>query len=103
MREQTLRELAASGAVHSVLVLGMRGGYGISIQLGAVEGLLESSRVEVRLLTLETATRLLRQMGIPRFRVDATNYEPGRMRKPRPDRAEALRKTRTNPRQELLL
>lgn len=45
----------------------------------------------------------LRQVGIEMFEVDARFYQPGRIRKARPDRAEALRKTRTTPRQQELL
>ena len=37
----------------------------------------------------------IRDVGLPRFNVDMTGHEPGRLRKARPDRAEALRQTRT--------
>ena len=103
MREQTLRELVIGGFVTSATVVGQRGGYGVSIRQGTTESFLSTSRGEARLFTLETAARFLRQIGIARFEVDASNYEPGRIRKPRPDRAEALRKTRTTPRQATLV
>jgi hypothetical protein len=103
MKEQALRELVESGFAQAALVVGMRGGYGISIRNGSSESTLQSSRGEVRLFTLETAAKYLRQIGISRFEVDASNFEPGRIRKPRPDRSEALRKTRTTPRQALLV
>jgi hypothetical protein len=103
MREQTLRELVSGGFARSATVVGQRGGYGISIRHGTAESFLSTSRGEPRLFTLETAARFLRQIGISRFEVDSSNYEPGRIRKPRPDRAEALRKTRTTPRQTTLV
>ena len=103
MRQQTLRDLVAIGRVTSATVVGLRGGYGIAVRDGPVQRLLATSRGETRLFTLEAATRFLRDVGLPRFEVDASNYEPGRLRKPRPDRAEALRRTRTNPHQPTLV
>lgn len=103
MKQQTLRDLVASGAVREATVIGMRGGYAIRVRHASVYQLLASSRGDMRLFTLDAATKLLRELGIPRFTVDATNFEPGRIRKPRPDRAEALRKTRTSPHQPMLV
>jgi hypothetical protein len=103
MKEQTLRELVKGGFVDSAVVVGQRGGYGVAIQRGSSKSFLATSKGEARLFTLETAARFLRQMGITRFEVDASSYEPGRIRKARPDRAEALRKTRTTPRQAILV
>jgi len=74
------------------------------VRYGSVEKNLVTSRGEVRLFAnLNTAVNFLRQQGLTRFQVDATNYEPGRLRKARPDRAAALRNTRTSPRQPELL
>jgi hypothetical protein len=53
--------------------------------------------------SLNTAVDFLRRVGVARFEVDAEEYERGRTRKPRPDRAEALRGTRTRPRQQSLI
>ncbi len=103
MKTQTLQELVSSGSVIGARLVGLQGGFGITICLGSAESLLASSRGEVRRFTLDTATKYLRQIGISRFEVDASNFEPGRMRKPRPDRAEALRNTRTTPRQATLV
>jgi hypothetical protein len=103
MNEQTLRTLVTADSVRSPAVIGMGGGYAISVRYGSTESLLKSSRGETRLFTLDAASKFLRRIGLPRFVVDASNYEPGRIRKPRPDRAEALRRTRTNPRQAMLV
>src|SRR5688572_30236223 len=102
IRESTLRELAQAQMIERVRLLGQEGGYVIRAQCGQIYRTLCSSRGEVRVFTLESASNLLRDIGIPRFEVDAERYQRGRIRKPRPDRAEALRKTRTRPRQATL-
>lgn len=103
IKETTLRELVATGSVTSACAVGQTGGYAVSIRCGEVERTLASTKGDVRLFTLDRASAFLHALGLLRFEVDSTNYEPGRLRKPRPDRAEALRKTRTRPIQENLL
>ncbi|MFP3586379.1 hypothetical protein SCB29_22340 [Paraburkholderia sp. SIMBA_055] len=103
VRETTLRELVMSGTVSGACATGQQGGYSIAVQCGSGVRTLATSRGDVRLFTLERASAFLSGLGIMRFEVDATHYQPGRLRKPRPDRAEALRKTRTRPTQEPLL
>src|SRR3569833_3381538 len=97
IKETTLRELVAAGSIASVCVVGQNGGYAVTVRCGTAESTLASTRGDVRLFTLDSASTFLRALGLFRFDVDSTNYEPGRLRKPRPDRAEALRKTRTRP------
>ncbi|MCL4629228.1 hypothetical protein [Burkholderia multivorans] len=103
VRETTLRELVTSGAISSACAVGQQGGYSIAVQCGSTVQTLATSRGDVRLFTLERASAFLSALGITRFEVDSSRYERGRLRKPRPDRAEALRKTRTRPVQEPLL
>jgi len=103
IKETTLRELVTAGSVASVCVVGQNGGYAITVRCGTAESILASTRGDVRLFTLDRASTFLRALGLFRFNVDSTDYEPGRLRKPRPDRAEALRKTRTRPIQETLI
>lgn len=103
IKETTLRELVAADSVTSVCMVGQSGGYAVTVRCGSAERTLATTRGDVRLFTLERASTLLRTLGLLRFKVDCTNYEPGRMRKPRPDRAEALRKTRTHPIQVSLI
>lgn len=63
-----------------------------------------TSRDKIRLFaSLDTAAAYLRNVGLERFEVDTSKYVPGRLRKPRPDRAEALRRTRTSMRQQPLV
>jgi hypothetical protein len=103
IRENALRGLAETSAIQSACVIGARGGYSIVIRYGAVERQLASVRGDVRLFKLDNASKFLRSIGVYRFEVDATNFEEARMRKPRPDRAEALKLTVTKPRQQVLI
>lgn len=103
IREPVFRELVRARSATEVRLVGTRGGYAIHIFYGNAEGALSTSRGDIRLFTLSSAARYVGHLGINRFTVDASGYEPGRLRKPRPDRAEALRKTRTRPRQASLV
>ena len=100
LRETTLRELAASGALRRVSAIGQVGGFAVTVLCGTAETetLLASTRGEVRIFpNLTTLAAHLRRLGIDQFEVNTAGYEPARVRKPRPDRARALRRTRTNP------
>jgi hypothetical protein len=99
----TLRELISASYVETVRVVGSKGGYIITVRRGANECVLAGARGAVRLFTLTTAAKFLGELGLRKFEVDVTEYEPGRLRKPRPDRAEALRKTRTTLKQANLI
>ncbi|MFM0335042.1 hypothetical protein [Paraburkholderia fungorum] len=103
IKETTLRELQQAESVASVLVRGLTGGYALVIRCGDNERLLATTRGETRLFSLESAGRFLRELGISKFEVDTSEYEPGRLRKARPDRAAALRKTRSTPVQATLI
>lgn len=101
---QILKELVEAGSVRGACLVGQRGGFGVVVRYGMVERTLSSTRGQVRLFaSLDTAMPYLKRLGLPRFEVDASSFEPGRLRKPRPDRAEALRKTRTRPTQQKLI
>jgi hypothetical protein len=107
--EATLRELCASGVhVSSMVVAAPEGGFALVFAYGAagreVTRVLETSRGPVRRFgSIDTAGSFLRDLAVHRFSVDLSDYQPGRVRGPRPDRAEALRKTRTGPKQASLL
>lgn len=103
IKETTLRELVAVDSVTGACIVGQGGGYAVTVRCGLAERTLVSTRGNVRLFTLERASALLCTLGFFRFEVDCKNYAPGLLRKPRPDRAEALRKTRTRPIQEHLI
>lgn len=100
IQETTLRELIEVGSVRSVVAIGQRGGFFVSARCGETGRSLATARGSVRLFpNLTTLAALLRKFGISSFEVDATNYAAGRVRPARPDRAEALRRTRTRPKQ----
>nr|WP_314545719.1 hypothetical protein [uncultured Massilia sp.] len=92
IKEVALRELLKTSPVPAKVV-GQAGGYCINIEVNNVKNTLISSRGEYRLFTLNSARAFLNSLGVLTFEVDCTKFEPGRLRKARPDRAEALRKT----------
>jgi len=103
IKETTFRELWSTGSVRSVGLAGKCGGYAVIIRLVADDRLLANTRGEIRLFSLEAAAKFLREIGLWEFVVDMHGFEPGRLRSARPDRAAALKKTRSNPIQPLLL
>jgi hypothetical protein len=91
----TLSRLAEAGVVRSAHVVGQPGGWGILVKYGMTERALASQRShQVRIFRkLETLVEYLKGIGIPRFDVDAVNYDPeGANTYKRPDRAEAMKK-----------
>jgi hypothetical protein len=102
--QQALRDLIAADTGLTACLSGQRGGYRIVVQYGAVERVLCSTKQEPRIFaSLDTASLFLRRLKLSKFEVDSSAFEPGRLRKARPDRAEALRRTRTKPTQGALL
>lgn len=105
IREQTLRELVESGSICSALATGRPGGFTFSVCCGeATWRVLGSTRGAVRVFAnLTSLATYVRGLGVARFEVDTTHYAAARTRPARPDRAEALRRTRTKPHQPDLL
>lgn len=104
IKESVLRGLIhAGGAVHATIA-GRPKGFSVMFKVGAGEMALATSKGQIRLFaSLDTAGGFIQgHLGLPRFEVDMTHHEPGLLRKPRPDRAEALRHTRTRMQQQLL-
>lgn len=100
IRETTLRELIEAGSLRSVVAVGQNGGFVVAASCGVSKRSLASARGDIRLFpNLTTLAAFLRRLGISRFEVDTANYARGRVRPARPDRAEALRRTRTKPKQ----
>jgi hypothetical protein len=103
IREPVLRELVQAAAQVNATVMGQEKGFAIVVRLGNMEKTLATSRGSVRLFaSLDTAGTFVRDVGIPHFEVDMTKHQPGRLRNARPDRAEALRLTRTKMQQQPL-
>ncbi len=90
----TLIKLAEAGVVCSAHVVGQEGGWGVLVKYGMTERALAAQRSQqVRIFRrLETLVNYLKGVGIPRFDVDAVNFDSsiGTTRK-RPDRATAMK------------
>lgn len=90
----TLTKLAEAGVVRSAHVVGQAGGWGILVKYGMTERALAAQRShQVRIFRkLETLVDYLKGIGIPRFDVDAVNYDPDSVTlHKRPDRAAAMK------------
>jgi hypothetical protein len=89
---ETLRELIAAGSVRSATLLGQRGGFAVLVSVGMQERTLANRAGSVRLYArLDTAAKDLRELGLAEFGVNVVNYQPGRLRPARPDRAAQMK------------
>jgi hypothetical protein len=101
IKEPVLRELVQASAVTRATATGQDTGFSVIVRCG--EKTLATTRGSVRLFaSLDTAGAFFRDVGLPQFEVDMSGHEPGRLRKARPDRAEALRHTRTKMQQQAI-
>jgi len=83
--------------------MGKGSGFAVVVTLGSAEKILMTSRGRTRLFaSLDTAATFVKDIGVSQFEVDVSRYEPGRLRSARPDRAAALRLTRTRMHQEIM-
>jgi hypothetical protein len=103
IKEPVLRELIQASTEVQAAAVGEQQGFVLQFRFGNAERRLATSRGKIRVFaSLDTAGAYIRDVGISCFEVDMTGHEPGRLRSPRPDRAAALRGTRTRPRQQPL-
>jgi hypothetical protein len=103
IKEPVLRELVQASAVTRATATGQDKGFSVIVRCGNGEKTLATTRGSVRLFaSLDTAGAFFRDVGLPQFEVDMSGHEPGRLRKARPDRAEALRHTRTKMQQQAI-
>lgn len=88
-----LAELVEAGVVRGARVVGQPGGWSLRVKYGAAERILAAQRSrQVRIFRrMEALVSYLKDLGIERFDVDATEYEVEGGRS-RPDRAEAMRR-----------
>ncbi len=104
VKESGVRALMDMRADVSVTARGLDGGFAIYISNKDAERMLCTSKGDARLFaSLNTTAAFLRRLGIARFDVDASQFKPGRLRKARPDRSIALRRTRTAMKQQSLI
>lgn len=74
----TARALVAAGAVRAASLIGQPGGWAIVLRVGVTEQVIEAKRGGVRLLrSLDAAARVLDELGLRRFEVDASNLGDG--------------------------
>jgi hypothetical protein len=93
LQESALRELISAGLVGSLVARGGKGGFVLEMSFGERHAVLANTRGRRRVFaSLETIAALLRRLGQLRFTVDISNYEPGRIRAPRPDLSSTMKR-----------
>lgn len=92
LREAPLRELLAAKVVTSITAVGGHGGFIVEVKFGERLGVLATSRGGARVFaSLSTLATLIQRLGSPRFEVDVSGYQPGRVRAAQPARSAAMK------------
>ena len=95
LQEAPLRELIAARVVTGITATGGPGGFVVEIRFGEGAGVLANARGAARLFaSLSTVAALLQKLGYPRFDVDATAFQRGRIRAAQPERSAAMKSGR---------
>lgn len=103
IKELILKELISASAEVSARIVGKENGFQIVVRLASGQKTLITSRGAIRLFaSLDTAASFIGDLGLLQFDVDISHYRAGRLRGPRPDRAAALKHTRTKLHQQSL-
>ncbi len=92
----TLSRLVAAGSVREASVVGQPGGWGVVIQCGMTERALAAKRGAVRVFRkFETLAGYLKDMGVTRYQVDATGFDPAALKagRRRDDASERMKQT----------
>jgi hypothetical protein len=77
----TLSRLVAAEAVSSARIIGQPGGWGIVIKFGVTERALAAKRGSVRIFRkFETLVAYLKAMGVFKYEVDATGFDPAALK-----------------------
>jgi hypothetical protein len=101
--EAVLKQLADASAAMDVRIVGKENALLVFVHVASGEKILITTRGSRRLFaSLDTAAAFVGEIGILSFIVDISHYRPGRLRGPRPDRAEAMKRTRTRMTQQPL-
>ncbi|CEE16381.1 hypothetical protein [Xanthomonas citri] len=89
----TARELAVAGSIRDAVLLGQRGGFLIIFRMGMSKRVLATKYGVPRLFSgLDAAAKVLREISIIRFQVDASGLiKDDSTRRRRPDRSAALK------------
>ena len=91
----TLARLIDAGTDCGARIVGQSGGWTVRVQYGAAEQALTAQRTrQIRLFRkMDTLVAYLKGVGIARFNVDASEYDPDGAKVVRPDRAAAMKRT----------
>jgi hypothetical protein len=89
-----LARLIDAGTECGARIVGQSGGWTVRVLYGAAEQTLTAQRTrQVRLFRkMDTLVAYLKDIGIVRFTVDASNYDPDGAKLVRPDRAAAMKR-----------
>lgn len=73
----TLSRLVEANAVNGASIIGQPGGWGVVIKYGMTERALAAKRGTVRIFRkFETLVGYLKEIGVAKYQVDATGYDP---------------------------
>lgn len=73
----TLEHLVEAGAVRGASIVGQPGGWGVVVQYGMTERALAAKRGAVRIFRkFETLVGYLKDIGIVKYQVDASQFDP---------------------------
>lgn len=73
----TLEHLVEAGAVKGASIVGQPGGWGVVVHYGLTERVLAARRGAIRnFKKFETLVQYLKSIGLAKYQVDATEYEP---------------------------
>ncbi len=90
----TLERLVEAGAVRGANIVGQPGGWGVVIQYGMTERVLAAKRGAVRIFRkFETLVGYLKGIGIAKYQVDASHFDPVALKtnRKRTDAAERMK------------
>lgn len=92
LQEAPLRELIAARVISHAIAMGLPGGFVLEVHFGEGKARLASSRGGPRTFaSLSTVAVLMQRLGFPKFEVDASGYQPGRVRPAQPERSAAMK------------
>lgn len=77
----TLSRLVEANAVNGANIIGQPGGWGVVIKYGMTERTLAAKRGTVRIFRkFETLVGYLKEIGVAKYQVDATNFDPAALK-----------------------
>ncbi len=94
---KAVKSLVDADAIQSAVVLGQPGGWAVLVRYGVNERAVSAQRARRPRLwrNLNTAAAFVREeLGVSRFEVDTTDYDPEAIERKRPDQTERLRRQR---------